>query len=233
MSEENQQLSSFEDFLNANNFQIDDYFRSKTLPELTISELVYIYLNTLHGFETLSNGKVYSSLYDLLDNTRSSFSRQKTRIYTPLLSCFAIIDQLGSIFDNPAKSTNYQNGILSFLTQFSSLNDDEIKALNSLRNGLYHDGSLTSIGRFSNRPNVVFRLNPDMEEIIKVPQVNWDGIYYDELKSYLSFINTRNLFLYIEEIIESIKRLLLEGKLQLKITDPREFYYKYLFSNFV
>lgn len=229
MSEEYQQLSSFEDFLNANNIQIDHYFKSKTLPELTINELVFIYLNTFHGFETLSNCRVYSSLYDLLENTRSSFGRENTRIYTPLLSCFAIIDQLGSIFENPALQTNYQNGILRFLTQFSRFNDNEIKALNSLRNGLYHDGSLTSISRFSNRPHVVFRLKSDMEEIIRLPQVSWDGMYYNELTSYLSFINTKKLFFYVEEIIRSIKELFIQGNLQLKITDPKEFYYKFLF----
>ncbi|MFX9261709.1 hypothetical protein ABTN95_19170, partial [Acinetobacter baumannii] len=77
-------------------------FSNKNLEELSTYELVYIYLDTFFGRTSLKNCTVSTCLYDLIENTRASYNNVRTRIYTPLLGSFIILDQLGSIFSDPS-----------------------------------------------------------------------------------------------------------------------------------
>lgn len=51
------------------------------------------------------------------------------------------------------------------------------------------------------------------------------------MTEYLSFLNLRLFFQDILTMIEICKKKLIANELELKINDPREFYYKFLFSN--
>ncbi|MDY4297025.1 MULTISPECIES: hypothetical protein [unclassified Xanthomonas] len=217
------------DFKSKNGFDTSEYFKSKTLEDLDVSELAYIHLDRLNGKTHLSNCIVSSSLYDLIETAQSSFNNRRTRIYTPLLSCFAILDQIGGAYGSHLNSTQYQAGIKVALATFSKYDKDEIEKLYSLRNGLYHDGSLVNISKNGNA-KVVFRLSSEATDTITHPTTEWDGIYHDALTQYITKINTRKFKEDVENIVKRCTKELLNGTLTMKISDPREFFYKFLFA---
>ena len=116
------------------------------------------------------------------------------------------------------------------LTFFGSYTDDEIKYLVTLRNGLYHDGSLISKSR-DGRTNVVFRLDPDSSATLTMPQKPWDGTYHDSLGDNIARINVRLFKDDVEKIALNCQNELLDGTLIFKIQNTREFFfYKFLFA---
>ncbi len=216
------------DLKSKNGFEVDDYFKNRSLHDLDVSELAYAHLDRVHGKVILGNGTVYSSLYDLMETAQSSFNNSRTRIYTPLLSCFAILDQIGGAYASTIKSTNYKSGIKAALDLFGTYSKAEIEKLYALRNGLYHDGSLMSISLYGNA-KTVFRLSPEAEKTITHPPVEWDGLYHDSLSQYITKINTKKFKEDVEAIVNNCSSQLLNGTLKMKINDPREFFYKFLF----
>lgn len=212
-----------------NRFEVGDYFRKKALADLDISELAYIHLDRLHGKMVLSNCIVYSSLYDLLETAQSSFYKDRTRIYTPLLSCFAILDQIGGVYGSRSKCTAYKAGIKAALDLFGGCSKVDIEKLYALRNGLYHDGSLLSISKNGNT-NVIFRLSQTSTNTITPASSEWTGVYEDVLDPFVTKINTKKFQEDVEAIVRKCSSELLNGTLKIKINDTREFFYKFLFS---
>ncbi|WP_456024499.1 hypothetical protein [Pseudomonas protegens] len=219
------------DLKSKNGFEVSEYFDKRALEDLEVSELAYIHLNLIHGKEHLSNCVVSSSLYDLMETASSSFNNNRTRIYTPLLSCFSILDQIGGAYGSSLKNTQYQAGIKVALATFGTFSTEEIEKLYSLRNGLYHDGSLVNISRHGDA-KVVFRLSTDdSSKTITHPTIEWDGIYHDSLTKYITTINARKFKKDVEDIVKRCASELLDGTLIMKIEEPREFFYKFLFSS--
>lgn len=216
------------DLKSKNGFEVTEYFENKLLHDLDVSELAYAHLDRWHGKVTLKNCSISSSLYDLLETAQSSFNNNRTRIYTPLLSCFAILDQIGGAYGTKLKTTNYGSGVKVALDLFSNYSKLEIEKLYALRNGLYHDGSLMSISN-NGKVKVVFRLSPNATNTITHPAVEWDGIYHDSLDQYITKINAKKFKEDVEEIVKKCSLQLLDGDLKMKINDPREFFYKFLF----
>jgi hypothetical protein len=217
------------DLKSKNRLEIRKYFENKSLHDLDVSELAYIHLDRLHGKVELENCTIYSSLYDLMETAQSSFNNARTRIYTPLLSCFAIIDQIGGAYSSTLSSTNYGGNIKAALDLFSNFSKIEIEKLYSLRNGLYHDGSLMNISTHGGA-NVIFRLSQDATSTITAPNAEWDGIYHNSLDQYITRINTKKLKEDVEAIVNKCSSELLDGTLKMKIDVPREFFFKFLFS---
>lgn len=216
------------DLKSNNGSTIADYFSNKTLDELEVAELAYIHLN---GAATLSNYKVTSSLNDLMQTAQASLNNHRTRIYTPLLAYFAILDQIGGAYTSTLKKTDYGSGIKAALDIFSDYSKEDLSKLYSLRNGLYHDGSLVNVDTAkSNKANVIFRLTSETDKTIIHPHTEWDGIYHDDLTQYVTKINTKLLKRDMETIVERCAAELLEVTLEMKITCPREFFYKFLFT---
>lgn len=219
-------VNSLNDFKNAKPYQINEYFSKKSLEELSIHELVYIYLNVNWNVTSLKNREVSTSLHDLVENIRASYNNVRTRIYTPLLGCFMILDQLGSIVDDPKKPL--KNGIKQILN-LHTYDEKTIEYLLALRNGLMHDGSLTSLAQYSGQHNTIFRLSPDLKTTIEFPSIDWNGTFENELSVYCSKINSKRFFEEVLIIIDLVKEALLDNRLDLKIADEKEFFYKFLF----
>jgi hypothetical protein len=220
----------FSGFKHANEFELHDHFSSKNLDDLSIEELAYIHLNRTHHQTIVKNVSVSSSLYDLIETAQASAINARTRIYTPMLASFAVLDQIGSAYRSKSKSTNYQNGIKVALQLFGTHTKDEIEYLTTLRNGLYHDGSLIS-KNINGKTNVVFRLDPNAPQTITMPRKPWDGVYHDSLSDYISKINVLSFKNDVEKISMNCLDLLLNEKLNFEINDKREFFYKFLFAS--
>ena len=220
----------FSEFKNANGFELHDHFSSKQLDELSIEELAYIHLSRANSRTIIKNASVSSSLYDLIETAQASTINERTRIYTPMLASFAVLDQIGGAYRHKSKPTTYENGIKVALQLFGTYNKDEIEYLTTLRNGLYHDGSLLSIND-NGKTKVVFRLDPNAAQTITMPRKLWDGVYHDSLDDYISKINVVSLKNDVEQISKKCLDLLLNGNLNFRISEPREFFYKFLFAS--
>ncbi|MFT4928869.1 MAG: hypothetical protein ACI8WB_004989, partial [Phenylobacterium sp.] len=112
---------------------------------------------------------------------------------------------------------------------FSSYKKADIESLVTLRNGLLHDGSLLSINK-NGKTNVLFRVAWDSEVLLKQPKMPWDGQYSDDLTSYTTIIDLKELQKLVKSIIDECNEYLKNNTLEISIKDKREFYYKYLFS---
>ena len=207
-----------------------EHFSSKQLHELTIEELAYVHLNRTHAFTHLNNQKLSSSLYDFLETAQASANNSRTRIYTPMLACFAVLDQIGGAYRRKSMTSQYQNGIKVALDLFGTYSKEEIEHLTTLRNGIYHDGSLLSKNR-NGKTNVTFRLSSSASKTITMPEKAWDGFYHDSLTEYTSKINVRLLKNDVEQIVKNRMDHLLNGELVFNISDCREFFYKFLFPS--
>ncbi|THJ36168.1 hypothetical protein E8K88_02575 [Lampropedia aestuarii] len=205
------------------------YFEEKALHDLEVSDLAFIHLDRILGFQRLSNCTLYTSLHDLMNTAQASFNNNRTRIYTPLLACFAVLDQIGGAYGSKSKSTNYRGGIKIALDLFGTYTENEIEKLYALRNGLYHDGSLLSVST-NKKTNVIFRISEETTNTITHPKQEWDGIYHDDINQYITTINTKKFKNDIENIITKCTNDLLTGSLEMKINCPREFFYKFLFA---
>jgi len=221
---------NFSEFKLANGIDLHYHFCSKNLDELSIEELAYVHLNRRHGRTILKNAEISSSLYDLIETAQASATNSRTRIYTPMLASFAILDQIGKAYRNKSKVTTYENGIKVALQIFGKYTKDEIEYLTTLRNGLYHDGSLLS-KNINGKTNVVFRLDSNISKTITMPRKPWDGIYHDSLDDYISKINVISLMNDVEKIANDCLELLLDDNLVFQINDCREFFYKFLFAS--
>jgi len=221
---------NFSEFKHANGFELHAHFCSKNLDELSIEELAHIHLNRIHGRTIVKNAEISSSLYDLIETAQASAVNSRTRIYGSMLASFAVLDQIGNAYRNNSKATTYQNGIKVALQIFGEYTKDEIEYLTTLRNGLYHDGSLLS-KNINGKTNVVFKLNPNTSKTITMPLKPWDGVYHDSLDDYISKINVISLKNDVEQISNKCLELLLEGNLGFEINDCREFFYKFLFAS--
>ena len=84
---------------NMNRMDIYKYFKEKIISNLTVEELSFIHLDINSATHSLKEPYyVSSNLYDLVETVSASFSNRRTRIYVPIMTCFAILDQIGNIY---------------------------------------------------------------------------------------------------------------------------------------
>lgn len=206
------------------------YFSEKIISDLTIEELAFIHLDINYFSHAIKNNYYLSSnLYDLVETLAASFSNRRTRIYVPLMTEFAILDQIGCLYGKTGYSSSYGNGIKKALDTFSTFNSNEdLELLVTLRHGLLHSGSLININR-NTGTNVVFRMKQNTGQILTKPTNQWDGVFHDELTKYITFIDLKELQKLTISIIEKCMEELLNGNITISITDEKEFFYKYLF----
>ncbi|HHQ4314438.1 TPA: hypothetical protein ACSP7Z_005161, partial [Serratia fonticola] len=165
------------------------YLSNTNLHDLNIEELAYLHLKNLTGRFSLKNCRVASSLFDLSETLTASFNNNRTNQYVPLMTSFAILDQLGKLYSPKNTTSTYNNGIKRALNLFSTLTKEDIESLVSLRNSLLHDGSLVSKSQHSNGSDVLYRLTKNGQELITHPIKAWDGSFDDDLSQHTSIVN--------------------------------------------
>lgn len=206
-----------------------NYFKSKKLPDLDIDELSFIHLDTFPKIRNLQDVGVSSCLHSLVETLSASFINVRTNQYVPLMTSFAILDQIGKLYSVSNNPPSAQNGIKRALYSFSNFPADLIDDLVTLRHGLFHDGSLTS--RNSNMgTNVIFRMVRDSGKVVTPPKHTWDGEYRDQLQDHVTNIDLKEFQKLTINILENCMKKWNSNELICGITDPKEFYYKFLFS---
>lgn len=213
-----------------NGILIGDYFRGKQLNELGVEELAYIHLNVLSQKTTLKDFAVSSSLRELEQTLAASFGNIRTKQYVPLMTSFAILDQLGSLYSIVGVNCDFQNGIKKALATLTEIRDrDDIESLVTLRNGLLHDGSLVSHNNYRDI-DVIYKMVVGSGKVITPPKKVWDGVYRDSLTEYVTLIDLKELQTVVLKAIKLCADHLENSTLVINCTDEKEFFYKYLFS---
>lgn len=206
-----------------------EYLVDKNLEQLTIEELNVIHLQYRDSVVSIEGRYLTSSLHDLAQVLSASFINRRTAQYVPLMTSFAILDQIGSLYHIQGNNPEAKNGIKRALQSFTKMTPDEIEDLVTLRHSLFHDGSLTSRNK-NTGTNVIFRMNTDADFVVKRPAVAWNGIYDDDLTAHTTLINLKEFQCLVLGILDKCLAELEQGRLQCSISDCREFYYRFIFS---
>ncbi|WP_313599697.1 hypothetical protein [Pseudomonas sp.] len=222
-------INGFADFKMSTPGEISDYYGTKSTSQLSSEELANIHLDIGHRWHCLTDGNISSNIYDLNEAVNAAFNNFRTKQYVPLLACFAILDQVGSLYQRADMESPYGNGIKKAFDSYSDLKSPEtLDTLVTLRHGLLHNGSLTCINR-NTKTKVFFRMITNSKKIYTPSKKQWDGIYHDSMADYTSFIDLKELHNKTKDILIECRRLLLNGKIDIKICAPRELFFKYLF----
>lgn len=214
--------------------------RGKTLTELSLEELAYLHLDDFDHPWELKDGLIRSALPGLIAEVRKTRTNDRTRIFSPLYGCFALLDQIGSVYQNlelPACANENASGIKKALYYFCGFpeDSDDVKAIYGLRNALMHDGSMLYRGRWQDGkwkgPFHYFRLGSESELVVEMPQQSWNGKLEDlRMNVHATLINQSLLADVALNAVSVARGLLQDGKLKIRLGEgPIELYYKYLF----
>ncbi len=126
--------------------------------------------------------------------------------FSGLINYLIFLEQIGSIFKpKNLPEINQTNGIFCSLRYFSSLSDDKIKAIKSLRNSLTHKFGLATENNPKEQPPRKFIISVERNvEIVKLPDIEWDGIFADKSTNTSTTIFIIDLITLIENIYRNI-----------------------------
>ena len=213
------------------------------LASLSINDLADVHLSTSATPKQVDEGFLYSSLPGLALETNQAHGISNVAIFSPLLTAFAILDQLGCSY-KPTSAAPYfpanASGVKKALHYFCGLAQgcDELEALFGLRNSFIHDGSTLSRGRQKDDgtwkgPFHVFRLDrdPNAAALVKLPHIPWDMSWAipPPLFNGFTIVYSRVLSRAALDAVEKASRLLHANSLEVIVKDPLELFHKYLF----
>lgn len=121
-----------------------------------------------------------------------------------------LLDLIGCLFEKKDSFIKYKNGVKKALSLFSSLKDEEIEAINNLRNTLAHNFGLATEIRYDKRGKEIkgrkFTLSfSDHDPIIRLPIKEWDTKYEDKSEDTSTIIG---IYAFCNEIEQVIKNLM-------------------------
>lgn len=136
----------------------------------------------------------------------------------------SLLDQIGGCFrriNGPIVEAN-KSGIIKALKNFSSLNDNEIDAIYSLRNSFAHDYSLQNVGH---RQGLIHHFtvdNSSTNPAIILPQQNWEGTIINKTPQNMTYINLQALGDIVENLIQNIIQLVDKNEVEIILTGGKE-----------
>lgn len=154
---------------------ITETFKDEDLQNIDLAGVVKMHVGRAPYWATKRHN-VISSLEELEEEMTQCLSFERTRRYAPLLVAFAILDQLGSTYEDQRQlQPAAGNSIRRALHYFCGIaeTDPVSEALYALRNALAHDGALTNCS--SKGVWRIFRYNRDITVPIVLPKTPWDG----------------------------------------------------------
>lgn len=212
----------------------------KPLVDLSIEELAYLHLDDVDLPRVVADGSIRSSIAGLVAEIRKTQSIDAARIFSPLYGAFALLDQIGSTYQNKTRAPYKDasaSGIKKALYHFCGFpeNSEEVKAIYGLRNSLMHDGSVLFRGRLKDGkwtgPFHHFRLGSKASNIVEMPKQAWNGKLEDlDPSKHATLINQSRLTEVAVNAVGQARRLLMSGDLGIDVGEGGiELYYKYLF----
>lgn len=179
---------------------------SKHLQNLDLSEVVAVHLS--RSPHTVTKDYILVSSLDQVESEmRQTRGNVNTKHYAPALCAFALLDQIGSCYTDKAMPSHPVQGggaihrALYYWGGMAPLSP-EIEALYAFRNGLVHDGSLTS--RTTRGQWYIFRYDGNISGPVKLAQTPWDGTPVGLGKQTLTKINSRALTDLVSDAIAKL-----------------------------
>lgn len=201
-----------------------EYYKNKKLSDLTVYELALIHLNDFPKHTATKDFIVSTNIAGLVETGSASLCRYRTQIYAPLATCFIVFDQLGELYTRTDQQCAYGNKIEQALFSFAGLKEEEdIKALSTLRHGLMHFGSFTHIHK-NNGTAVFFGVDPEGTELLKHPSAPWNGDYKNSMADHVTIIGSKAMLDITRAAVVTCRELLLKGHVEMSIKDPKTFF---------
>jgi hypothetical protein len=143
-------------------------------------------------------GYIYHSVLNhALREMNSASARRNSRFIVPLLTAFAILDQIGECYGLHSRIANQPTGSIKralhhFAPASERVDPSEAHALYVFRNGLMHDASFSSYDRSKSRW-WVFRILNDVDRLSVPPREMWDGKPENISERTITWINAERL----------------------------------------
>lgn len=141
--------------------------------------------------------------------------------FSGLINYLIFLEQIGSIFKPKNQPKIRQtNGIFCSLKYFSSLGDNKIKAIKSLRNSLTHKfGLATEKNPKDGSPRKFIISIERNEEIVRLPEIEWNGAFADKSDTTSTTVFIIDLVTLIEKIYQKVIQNANEGDLEILLAD--------------
>lgn len=193
------------------------------LEDLSHEDIVYCHLST-RSPEFTKRHAIHTTLELVELEMRQSRGVKNTASYAPLLTGFALLDQIGGCYADLAKPPHPNQGsaIEHALYYFMGYNAQgpEVRAIYALRNGMVHEGSLTC--KTKSQAHYIFRYDSSLKSAIQLAATPWDGQATTLGPDTITLINPRILTDDISAAINSLRDCFFERRSDLKILKSRE-----------
>lgn len=209
-------------------------FYKKSVSELTDKEIVFIHLCGTSIM--LKEFPLHSTIAITMRSVNANLQNIYTRQISPIISLFAILEQLGNIYYNSEiEQSNKTNPIYNCVRNFAGevqISDKDIDILVALRNGLFHEISYATKSR-SLKDKVeryyFFEIKDDTDFFIKHSDQEWDGDLKNVKKEIVTFISRPRFRDFVQNCMNNAESLFEDDKLKLKCKDGAdEILYKHL-----
>lgn len=196
---------------------------NQDLANLSLDDVVYCHLST-RSPELTKDYKVYTTLELVELEMRQSRARQNTANYAPLLTGFALLDQIGGCYEDNAKPLHPSGGsaierALYYFMGYSP-RGPEVQAIYALRNGMVHEGSLTC--KTKSQAHYIFRYDSSLTSAIKLAPTPWNGQAATLGTRTTTLVNPRVLTDDISIAIDALRDCYFHRRADLKILKTRE-----------
>jgi len=191
--------------------------RCTRLADLSLQQVSLIHLGSNRVYQT-SDFHVHSCLHTLMRDARSANDDNSGDTFSPLLCCFAALDQIGSIYEPEIRPEGLEltNGIKRALCFFANYRPDsaEVKALVAFRNGLIHSGSFTSYDRYKEK-HYIFRSRKGSGTLVSLPEETWDGSASGMSEKCTTHIDPKCLYDLTDRIVKDLRLKSLQGVIKI------------------
>ena len=154
--------------------------------------------------------------------------------WTGAMCYLIILDQIGKCYRPKAKSKRTDlSPIERALNYFTTLSEDEIAAIYSLRNAFFHDFSLFNSNSSKPKYQRTFSvLNSLTEKVVTLPKNQWDGDFINHKAGTTTYINLKALADIVEDIYKFLFILNADKQLILDLAGgENELLNRYTFSH--
>ncbi|PPK95440.1 hypothetical protein LY01_01027 [Nonlabens xylanidelens] len=211
---------------------------TKHITELSEQEIIELHLDRYSMSYQLIDCQIRSTLSFLYEAIQHTTHNTRTKNLVPIMAILSALDQLGICYNRTDLSTNFTNGIKRCLILLAEKESDDniLKILPALRNGLIHNVSLVSKAKYENQPNFIFRYSNDEDDIDEVYQESsrvWDGNFStlsnNGREHYTTLINIEKLKELFDNCLIKAVELNRNNLLRIRLNGGmEELFYNYL-----
>lgn len=166
--------------------------KDKEYSELTAFDAAFIHLSQVPFFE-LKGCRIASTLWEMQLELNAVSSRARTSGHSPYLLGFALLEQVGRVYQNLNKTApvQTQQNVANAIHYFNNIpaGSNESKALIAFRNILSHRACLA--GTTIKGDSYIFRFDKTQDSLLKFPNTAWDGTSEDFLQGKVTWISPK------------------------------------------